>query len=115
MGISVMAQKYLVDWVGKIDVINEDSKKTKQVQNRIRLLDTCSKDESLVDAELKSVVVDKKKADSLYQYTLYIPDLQVFLPANSDKELDEYTICYSKLFIFEDENHIRNKIKIQII
>ena len=115
MGISVMAQKYLVDWVGKLDMINEDSKKTKQVQNRIRLLDTCSKDESLVDAELKSVVVDKKNIDSLYQYTLYIPELQVFLPANSDKELDEYTICYSKLFIFEDENHIRNKIKIQII
>ena len=99
----------------KIDVINEDSKKTKQVQNRIRLLDTCSKDESLVDAGLKSVVVYKKNIESLYQYTLYVPELQVFLPANSDKELDEYTICYSKLFIFEDENHIRNKIKIQII
>jgi hypothetical protein len=64
---------------------------------------------------MNGIVVEKKNNDVINHYTIFIKELQVFLPAVSDKELSEYQPCLVKVFLFEDENSVRNKIKIQLL
>ena len=64
---------------------------------------------------MSSIVVDKDKKDNMNHYNLLVPKLNVFLPAISDKDFQEYDNCNIRVFVFEDENNVRNKIKIQII
>lgn len=114
-GLSTSAQKYLISWTGNLDKINRDTKSIKYVQNKVQLIDTCRKYARLSDELMNGIVVEEKKGDVINHYVVFIKELQVFLPAVSDKELSEYDTCSIKVFLFEDENHVRNKIKIQIL
>lgn len=114
-GLSTSAQKYLISWMEKLDKINEDMKNTRHLQNRIQLFESCRQYARLSDELMNGIVIEQKKGDITTHYTLFIKELQVFLPAVSDKELSEYESCSVKVFLFEDENSVRNKIKIQIL
>ena len=113
--ISVSSQRFLIHWMNNLDKMNEDTKKIKYVQNKLQLLHTCLEQDNLSDEVISSIVVDKDKKDTMNHYNLFVPKLNVFLPAISDKDFQEYDTCNIRVFVFEDENNVRNKIKIQII
>ena len=75
----------------------------------------CRDNLTYADEILEGIVVDKKRCEDMYHYTIFIVKLNVFLPAVLDKELQEYDRCNVRVFLFDDENHIRNKVKIQIM
>lgn len=114
-GLSTSAQKYLISWTSNLDKINNDAKSIKYVQNKVQLIETCRNYTRLSDELMNGIVVEETKNDVMYHYTIFIKELQVFLPATSDKKVSEYDTCSIKVFLFEDENHVRNKIKIQIL
>ena len=114
-GISHSAQQMLISCMNNLDKINEDTKNTKYVQNKLQLIHTCREYTHLYDDNLPCIVVDKDKKDDMNHYNVFVPKLNVFLPAISDKELQEYDTCEIRVFVFEDENNVRNKIKIQLL
>lgn len=114
-GLSVGAQQYMINWTSNLEKINQDTKKIKFIQNKLQLLHQCETNSELLDEHLHGIVVDKKIVDTMFHYTMFLPTLRVFLPSISDKELIEYDQCRVQVFLFEDENNIRNKIKIQIL
>lgn len=114
-GLSISAQNYLMFWTRNLDKINDDAKSIKYIQNKIQLIDSCRQYTRLSDELMTGIVVEKKKDVTINHYSIYIKEMQVFLPAISDKELSEYNTCSVKVFLFEDENNVRNKIKIQIL
>lgn len=114
-GLSSSAQKYLISWMENLDKLNTYAKNTRQLQNRIQLIYSCRQYTRLSDEIMNGIVIEAKKSDTVTNYTIFIKELQVFLPAVSDKELSEYQTCSVKVFLFEDENSVRNKIKIQIL
>ena len=114
-GLSSSAQKYLISWMENLDKLNTHAKNTRQLQNRIQLIYSCRQYTRLSDEIMNGIVIEEKKNDIINHYTIFIKELQVFLPAVSDKELSEYQSCSVKVFLFEDENSVRNKIKIQIL
>ena len=113
--LSSSAQKYLVSWMENLDKLNIDTKNTRQLQNRMQLIYSCRQYVRLSDEIMNGIVMEEKKSDVINHYTIFIKELQVFLPAVSDKELSEYQSCSVKVFLFEDNNNVRNKIKIQIL
>jgi exoribonuclease R len=113
--VSAPAQRFFIYWMNNLDKINEDTKKIKYVQNKLQLIHTCLGYEDLSKEVLSSIVVDKDKKDNMNHYNLLVPKLNVFLPAISDKDFQEYDNCNIRVFVFEDENNVRNKIKIQIV
>ena len=113
--LSSSAQKYLVSWMKNLDKLNIDTKNTRQLQNRMQLIYSCRQYVRLSDEIMNGIVMEEKKSDVINHYTIFIKELQVFLPAVSDKELSEYQSCSVKVFLFEDNNNVRNKIKIQIL
>jgi len=115
VNVSVSAQRFLIHWMSNLDKINEDTKKIKYVQNKMQLIHTCLEQENLSEEIMSSIVVDKNTEDGMNHYNILVPKLNVFLPAISDKDLKEHDTCNIRVFVFEDENNVRNKIKIQII
>lgn len=114
-GVSLSAQQLLIYQMNHLDKINEDTKNTKYVQNKLQLIHRCRGYTQLSDQIMSSIVVDKDRKDDMNHYNVFIPELSVFLPAISDKDLQEYDTCNIRVFVFEDENNVRNKIKIQLV
>jgi len=81
----------------------------------MQLIHQCESNSEVLNGDMDGIVVDKKIVDNMFHYVIFIASLRVFLPSISDKELDDYNKCRVQVFLFEDENNIRNKIKIQIL
>lgn len=113
--VSAPAQRFLIHWTSNLDKINEDTKKIKYVQNKLQLIHNCREYTDLSEEIMSSIVVDKNTEDGMNHYNILVPKLNVFLPAISDKDFKEHDTCDIRVFVFEDENNVRNKIKIQII
>lgn len=114
--MSSSSERFIIHCMNNLDKINEQTKNIKYVQNKLQLIRLChNKDVSFSDKLFQGIVVDKKQVDTMYHYTIYIDELHVFLPAILDRELQEYSYCNVSVFLFEDENNIRNKVKIQIV
>ena len=115
-GISTASQQFMINCMNNIDKINEQTKTIKYIQNKLQLIHLCGNNISVSDDIFEGIVVDKKLDEGfIYHYTIFIHKLNVFLPANLDKELKEYDSCDVRVFLFNDENNIRNKVKIQIM
>ena len=114
--ISNSSKQFLINFMNNITTVNEEIKIIKYLQNKLFLIHLCSNNLSLSDEIFEGIVVDKKQCDDgIFTYTIFIHELNLFLPANLDKELIEYDSCSVRIFLFDDENHIRNKVKMQIM
>ena len=113
--LSIGAQRYLMAWMSNLEKINQDTKNIKYLQNKMQLIHQCESNSEVLNGDMDGIVVDKKIVDNMFHYVIFIASLRVFLPSISDKELDDYNKCRVQVFLFEDENNIRNKIKIQIL
>lgn len=114
--MSSSSQRFIIHCMNDLDKINEQTKNIKYVQNKLQFIQLCYNNEtSFVDEVQQGIVVDKKLVDTMYHYTIYIDKLCVFLPAILDNELQEHAYCDVRVFLFEDENNVRNKVKIQIL
>ena len=114
--ISTSSKQFLINFMNNITTVNEETRRIKYLQNKLFLIHLCSNNLSLSDEIFEGIVVDKKQCDDgIFTYTIFIHELNIFLPANLDKELIEYDSCSVRIFLFDDENHIRNKVKMQIM
>jgi exoribonuclease R len=110
------AQIFFRKWMEKLDYINATMRAIKKIQSDCSLLNICLTDKSVMEKEYEGYVFDKiKRNDGLYQYVVYLPDLKLVSRLKERDELANYERCKFTLYVFNDEDRLKKKIRIQKI
>jgi exoribonuclease R len=114
--ISSNAKTFLMKWLDQLDALNENMKSIRKVQTDCQLLFQCNNNKDWFDKTHSSILFGKtERNDGYYSYTVYISELNVVTRIKTEQNIDDFTIHTCQLFTFNDEEHITNKIKCQLI
>jgi len=104
------------NWVSKLEYINTSMKNIKKVQNSCNLLTMVSNNSEIYNNIYDGYCFNKIQRDSeLFQYFIYLPELKITCKIMCRINMEEYSISKYKIYMFSDEDKIKNKIKIQIV
>jgi len=114
--ISVDASKFLDDWMHKMDYVNTSMRSIRKIQTECELLNRVFNHPELMDVEHEGIVFDKiMKNDGSINYMIYLEKLKLLSRINTHNEIPNYTVCKCKMYLFEDEDKVKKKIRVQIV
>ena len=114
-------------WITKIEYINTTMRNIRKIQNECNLLAMCTisvaqfrlgSDERLdiCDKIYEGYCFDKMiRNGGLFQYVVYLPELKMTSKIVTRVDMEEYSRQNYKLYIFQDEDKLRKKIRIQLL
>jgi len=113
--LSEEASKCYMSWSKKIDYINVTMRSIRKVQNDCLLLDTSAKNSSILDCIYDGYCFDKlNRSDGLFQYMVYLPELKMTSKITVRENMNNYQMRRYKLFIFNNEDKFKKKIRLQL-
>ena len=114
--LSESASEFFINWIQKIDYINVTMRAIRRVQNDCTLLDTSAKNLSILDCIYDGYCFDKLvRNDGLFQYIVYLPELKMTSKITVREDMDNYATRKYKLFMFNNEEKFKRKIRLQIV
>ena len=114
--LSESASEFFMSWIQKIDYINVTMRAIRRVQNDCTLLDTSSKNIGILDCIYDGYCFDKLvRSDGLFQYIVYLPELKMTSKITVRENMDNYELRQYKLFVFNNEEKFKRKIRLQIV
>jgi exoribonuclease R len=114
--MSVYSSEFLVHWLNQIDYINHSMRSIRKVQTDCNLLHRCCSEIDIMNTTQKGVVFDKNnKSNGMYTYMIYLEELKLLSRITTMLDIENYTYISCKLYLFEDEDKIKKKIRVQII
>ena len=104
------------NWASKIDYINATMRNIKKVQNECNLLHMCVNNKIAYDNTYEGYCFDKMQRNGgLFQYIIYLPELKITSKIVTRIDMEEYSKQNYKLYIFQDEDKLKKKIRIQLL
>ena len=114
--LSESASEFFMNWIQKIDYINVTMRAIRRVQNDCLLLDTSVKNLGILDCIYDGYCFDKLvRNDGLFQYIVYLPELKMTSKITVREDMNNYESRQYKLFIFNNEEKFKKKIRLQIV
>lgn len=114
--LSVGAETFVMEWLSEMDYINSTMKSIRKVQIDCELLTRCVNTPEIMDIPHMGIVIDKgKKTETVYSYTVYIEDIKMMSRISTEVDYALYTKVNCKLYLFQDEDKVRNKIRTVIL
>ena len=114
--LETTSNNFYNNWLARLDYINTTMRSIKKVQNNCTLLYNCSKDPEILNKEYKGYLFDKLvRNDGLFQYSVYLEDLNLVSKLVINEEIDNYSSRLFKLFVFLGENDVKKKIRLKIL
>jgi len=104
----------------EVDFINKNSKLVRKLQNDCSLLFLCLTNPSILETIFDGYTFKKSMAKCLTmteqnKYTIYLPALKLYSSIKIEQDLELFSIHKFKLFIFQNEDTFKRKIRLQII
>jgi hypothetical protein len=110
------AKKFLDDWIIQMEYINTSMRYIRKIQTSCDLLTHCFKNPDIMKYSYQGVVFDKiVKNDGFITYMVYLERLKLLSRITIQKELPNYSYHRFNMFLFEDEDGIKKKIRLQIV
>jgi exoribonuclease R len=106
------AEQFYLNWINELKYINLTSKNIRKVQSKCTILNICVNNNHCI---YKGKVFDKIIIKNMFKYQVYIQELKIYSKIYCDKELDENLEYNFKIFVFQTESNLKNKIKLDII
>ena len=114
--LSEHATTFYTNWLKQLEYINTTMRAIRRVQTDCSLLDTCIKSPSVLDAEYDGYCFDKlKRNDGLYQYIVFLPTIRMASRITMRENLENYEKRQYKLYLFNNEEKFKKKIRLQIV
>jgi exoribonuclease R len=103
-------------WIDKIDYINETFKSINKVQRDCSLLDLFYNNNEIKNKIYDGYIISKYDARTIgHKYNVYIHELKLFSTITVINEIIDFNNLKFKLFLFNDEDNIKRKIKLQLL
>ena len=98
-----------------VDYINQTMRSIRKVQNDCSLLNICATDTQLLEKVHTGFIFDKIiRNDDLYQYMVYFPEFKMVNRFTSRHDKTGLSKQQFKLYVFMDENQLKQKIRIEL-
>ena len=113
--LSSDAAHFYQNWIQQIDYINVTMRAIRKVQHDCELLDTCYNNSSILDKLYDGYCFDKLcRNDGLFQYIVFLPELRLTSKITIRDNLENYEKRQYKLFLFNDEEKFKKKIRLHL-
>ena len=114
--LSEDALQFYSTWILKIDYINSSMRSIRQLQNDCNLLDLCFNNRDVIDKIYDGYCFEKNlTSNNLFQYMVFLPELRISSRIIINHDFDNFTQHKFKLFLFNDEEKFKKKIRLQLI
>ena len=114
--LSENAYTFYDSWLTKLDYINVTMRSIRKIQCDSTLLDLCNNSPDVLTAEYDGYVFDKViRADGLFQFIVYLPVLKLSSRITTRENIANYEPKQFKLFLFNDEEKFKRKIRLQML
>ena len=98
-----------------IDYINTTMRSIRRVQNDCLLLNICSTNKKILETIYDGFIFDKiKRNDGLYQYMVYLKELNMTNRITTRHDLNNYSFQHFKIYIFHDQERLKHKVRLEI-
>ena len=115
--MSKEALKFYNYWTSdsNLEYINTTMRSIRKVQNDCALLKICIDDKSILEKIYEGFIFDKIiRNDALYQYMVYLPKLNMVNRFTSRHDKKNLSNQFFKIYLFVDENSLKQKIRVEI-
>ena len=103
-------------WIEQIDYINVTMRSIRKVQADCSLLDICYNTPDILDKTFDGYCFDKLvRNDGLYQFIVFLPELKLTSKITVRENLENYEKKQYKLYLFNDEEKFKKKIRLHLI
>ena len=110
------AELFYNKWIMQIDYINTTMRSIRKVQNECNLLNLCQNNPEMINKKYDGYCFEKiVKNDGLYQYFVFLPELNISAKISTNENIKVYEKYEYKLFLFNDEEKFKKKIRIQLV
>ena len=113
--ISSDSQEFIDSWLQKIDDINTSMRSIRKIQTDCDLVHRCFTDPTIMNKEHVGVVFDKIAKNDSFCYMVYLEDIKLLSRITTREDIANYSSVQFKLYLFEDENRIKKKIRLHIV
>lgn len=114
--LSENSVKFYEKWLNEIDYINTTMRSIRKVQCDCSLLDLCNNSPEIMEKEYDGYLFDKiYRNDGLYQYIVFLPDLKLSSRITLREDVDNFSSKKFKLYLFNDEEKFKRKIRLHVL
>ena len=114
--LSEKAKDFYDKWLNDLEYINTTMRSIRKIQIDCSLLDLCNNNPELLNKTYEGFVFDKIiRHDGLYQYIVYLPELKMNSRITIREDIEEYERKKFKLFLFNNEQRFKKKIRLQLL
>jgi len=102
-------------WINELEYINTTMRAIRTIQNDCNLLHLCYTNDEIMNKEYSGYIFDKIiRNDGLFQYVVYLPEIKMHSRIVVRENYDNYTNYKFKLYLFNDEEKFKKKIRLHI-
>ena len=105
-------------WTSKpeLEYINTTMRSIRKVQNDCTMLELYTRNPEKTEPLYDGYLFDKiERNDGMFQYVVYLPDLKMNSRIISHDNLNNYDKHKFKIYLFNDEETLKKKIRLQIV
>ena len=114
--LSENVNKFYNKWLEDIEYINTTMRSIRKVQCDCSLLDLCHNNPEVMDKEYDGYLFDKiNRNDGLFQFVVFLPELKLSSRITMRDNFDNFECKKFKLFLFNNEENFKRKIRLQIL
>ena len=116
ISLSEMSEKFYNKWLGDIDYINITMRSIRKIQCDSSLLDLCFNNPVVLEKEYDGYLFDKiLRNDGLFQFVVYLPELKMTSRITLRDNSENFECRKFKIYIFNDEEQFKRKIRLHLI
>ena len=114
-GRSINANQFLEKWVTNMDGLNQNMKTIRKVQTDCQVLERCTNSPELLGESHECILFGKTEHyEGIYSYIVYLTNVNIITRIKSNEEYQDLSKHICKLFVFSDEDNLKNKIKCEL-
>jgi len=109
-------EKFYNKWLGELEYINTTMRAIRKVQCDCSLLDLCNNNPDILEKEYDGYLFDKiVKNDGLFQFIVFLPELKLSSRITMRENLNNFDCQKFKLFLFNNEDNFKKKIRLYLL
>lgn len=114
--VSSECTRFLENWIGQLEYINTAMRSIRKIQTDCEMVKRCYSEPDIMNRIYSGVVFDKiYKNDGTYAYMVYLEEIRLLSRIHSVENIENYESRQFRIFLFEDEDHIKKKIKLDLL
>ena len=114
--LSENSAEFYNKWIDNLEYINTTMRSIRRVQVDCTLLDLCSNNQYIMEKEYDGYLFDKiLRNDGLFQFMVFLPELKLSSRITLRMDIDNFENKKFKLFLFNDEESFKKKIRLHLL